>query len=322
MPRKPRIEFSGAFYHVLSRGNNRQPIFLNPSDYKNFLACLKGTRERYLFILYAYVLMPNHFHLLLETIQTPLSRIMLSLLTKYVKLFNPLHKRIGHLFQSRYKAILCQKDAYLLELVRYLHLNPVRAGLVNLPSEWLWSSHAEYLGIKDSGLRLESGFVLEQFSKDLGQVRTSFTNFVAEGFGERHREDYYPTESFPFLGEKTFLEEVLPKTDELCRKVASFLVSLRLSLENLAKVIMRHLGISVQELVAPSRTKEIAEARALFAFVASRYARHRNSQIARFLNLSESAISREQQRFETKLLKEKRFQKIIQNVIQRKKKSI
>jgi len=141
MPRKPRVEFPGAFYHVLSRGNNRQEIFLNSSDYQDFLTCLRIIQERYPFTLYAYVLLPNHFHLLLETKEVTLSRIMLSLLTRYVKLFNQRYRRVGHLFQGRYKAILCQKDAYLLELVRYLHLNPVRAKLVNSPSEWFWSSH-------------------------------------------------------------------------------------------------------------------------------------------------------------------------------------
>lgn len=320
MPRKPRIEFLGAFYHVLSRGNNRQTIFPKLSDYKDFLTCLKATNEQYPFLLYAYVLMPNHFHLLLEAKEIPLSRVMLSLLTRYVKLFNLRHQRVGHLFQSRYKAILCQKDTYLLELVRYLHLNPVRVGLVNSPGEWVWSSHREYLGIAKSGLKLETGFVLGQFGKDLDSVRKSFADFVHQGTSQGHFANYYPPESFPLLGEKTFLRGILSKTEELRRRIETSLNPLRLPLESLAKVITDYLGIATVDLLAPGKRKEISEARALLAFVASRYARQKNSKIARFLNLSESAVSREQRRFERKLLQEDRFQRIIQEIIQEAKK--
>ena len=127
MARKPRIEFPGAFYHIIVRGNNRQKIFADDEDYKYFLGRLNHYKERFKFVLFAYVLMPNHIHLLLETGEVPLSRIMQSLQFTYTQKFNRRHKKVGHLFQGRYKAILCQKESYLLELIRYIVLNPVRA---------------------------------------------------------------------------------------------------------------------------------------------------------------------------------------------------
>ena len=127
MARKPRVQFPSAFYHVIARGNQRQDIFLSDEDYKNYLGFAAHYHERYDFTLYAYVLMTNHLHMLIEIGKTNLSKIMQVLQFRYSRYFNDKYGKVGHLFQGRYKAILCQKDAYLLELVRYLHLNPVRA---------------------------------------------------------------------------------------------------------------------------------------------------------------------------------------------------
>ena len=149
MARKPRIEFPGAFYHVIVRGNNRQKIFADDEDYKYFLGRLNHYKERFKFVLFAYVLMPNHIHLLLETGEVPLSRIMQSLQFTYTQKFNRRHKKVGHLFQGRYKAILCQKESYLLELIRYIVLNPVRARLVKRPVDWRWNSYFDLLRLKE-----------------------------------------------------------------------------------------------------------------------------------------------------------------------------
>ncbi|MEW5706922.1 MAG: transposase [Actinomycetota bacterium] len=128
MARKPRIEFAGVLYHVIARGNNKQVVFNTAEDYLYYLDRLRVAKEQYNFCLYSYCLMPNHVHLFIRTKETPLSHIMLMVQTSYAKYYNRKTKRVGHLFQNRYKAILCDIDAYLLELVRYIHLNPVRAG--------------------------------------------------------------------------------------------------------------------------------------------------------------------------------------------------
>ncbi len=129
MARKPRIEFHGAFYHVITRGNQRQKIFKDKQDYIRYLAILSDYKERYKYFLYAYVLMNNHVHLLIQTQETPLSKILQGINQRYTIYFNRKYKTIGHLFQGRYKAILCDKDEYLLTLVKYIHNNPVRAGI-------------------------------------------------------------------------------------------------------------------------------------------------------------------------------------------------
>jgi REP element-mobilizing transposase RayT len=126
MPRHPRVHAEGLLYHVMARGNDGQKIFLRQSDYQAFVEALRTVRQRYPFSLYAYVLMSSHFHLLLEVHRFPTARILQSLLTGYVRRFNKIHHRRGHLFEGRYKAIVCDRDSYLLELVRYIQLNPVR----------------------------------------------------------------------------------------------------------------------------------------------------------------------------------------------------
>ena len=136
----------------MARGNNGYAVFLVPADYEAFLQALQTTRECYLFALSAYVLMPNHFHLLLEVGAASTGRMMQALLTGYARRFNRIHRRHGHVFQGQYKAIVCERESYLLELVRYIHLNPVRAGLLKRPGDWQWSGPGEYLGTVKRGL--------------------------------------------------------------------------------------------------------------------------------------------------------------------------
>lgn len=144
MPRKPRIEFQGALYHVIARGNHRQNIFFDDNDRNRYLSTIEKSKSKFNFSIYAFVLMSNHVHLLIETSTIPLSKIMQSLHTSYTQYFNLKHNKSGHLFQGRYKAILCQKDSYLLQLVRYIHQNPIRAKIVESPDDYQWSSHHAY----------------------------------------------------------------------------------------------------------------------------------------------------------------------------------
>jgi putative transposase len=146
MARKPRVHFSGALCHVIARGNQRQDIFLDDTDLQTYLTYLSENKLKFSLHLYAYALMKNHLHLLLEVNEVALSQAMQILQFRYTRYFNKRYKKVGHLFQGRYKAILCDKDRYLLELVRYIHLNPVRAGVVESPENYPWTGHLEYLG--------------------------------------------------------------------------------------------------------------------------------------------------------------------------------
>lgn len=152
MPRLPRIHYPDAVYHVMSRGVDKRLIFLSDTDREIFLAYLRGVLAEDKIALFSYCLMGNHFHLLLAVSGTPLCLAMHKLLTRYSLYFNRVHDRVGHLFQSRYTALLCRDLAYLIQLAAYINLNPVRAGLAAEPSAWQWSSHDEL--VKGAGRML------------------------------------------------------------------------------------------------------------------------------------------------------------------------
>ena len=145
MARRPRLLAPGILYHVIVRGNQRQKTFLSDGDYQAYLERLGRYRKSLGVTVYAYCLMPNHVHLLVETGAHPLSRFMQGLQQTYTQYFNRKHRKVGHLFQGRYKAIVCDKDEYLLSLVRYIHLNPIRANMVRKLDQYPYSGHRHYL---------------------------------------------------------------------------------------------------------------------------------------------------------------------------------
>jgi putative transposase len=213
MARKPRIEYPGAFFHIIVRGNNRENVFRDSGDYVRYLGkfahfCREGDIR-----LYAYCLMPNHIHLLIEMGEVSLSKVLQRFHTWYTQYFNRRHDRVGHLFQGRYKAIICDKDAYLLELVRYIHLNPVRAGLVDSPEDYPWSSHRVYLGIDKSEV-IDPSFVLKQFSGGLSAARRSYESFVMEGSKQGRRDDLYKVSDQRILGDEAFHKEVFRRRED------------------------------------------------------------------------------------------------------------
>ena len=199
MARKPRIEFPGAFYHVVSRGNQRQNIFHDKSDHLAYLNRLEHYRKKYRVTVYAFILMSNHVHLLVETKDAPLTKFMQGLQFTYTQYYNRKYSKVGHLFQGRYKAILCDRDAYLLELVRYLHLNPARMKRSVDPWKYQWSSHRAYMG-DVSPVEIETPSILGQFGRREGQARRSYLRFMKEGRGIVHEGKYYETIDQRVLG--------------------------------------------------------------------------------------------------------------------------
>ena len=167
MARKPRVYYPGALYHVTLRGNAGQAIFFDNRDRTRFYLLLQEGIERFRHRIHAFCLMSNHVHLAIQVGDIPLSRIMQNLSFRYTRWINWRQNRSGHLFQGRYKAVLVDADAYLLELTRYIHLNPVRAGIVKEPEDSPWSSHRAYLG-REVISWLTTDWVLSQFSKRVG----------------------------------------------------------------------------------------------------------------------------------------------------------
>ena len=190
MPRKPRIEIAGGLYHVIARGNNRRKIFRSHEDYLRFTSILAQQKLKLPFYLYAYCLMPNHVHLLIEMQDDAISRIMQRVLTSYSQYHNRKYKKIGHLFQGRYKSILCQTDRYLGELVRYNHLNPVRARMVKRPEDYEYSGHRAYLGLDKTGL-VDAEPVLRHFGASRKRAVEAYIQFVESSLGEKSQDDYY-----------------------------------------------------------------------------------------------------------------------------------
>jgi len=188
MPRKPRLHFEGAFYHVTTRGNNQQKIFFNDSDRKKYLYFLRKAKEKFHFRLHAYILMQNHVHLIIETSeQGTISEIMHWLNTNYTKYFNWAHEKIGHLFQGRFHSALIDKDAYLLEVSRYVHLNPVRAGLLKHPKNYKWSSYSIYINGSEDNF-IEKNLILSMISDKVNSHTNLYREFVETGIGEDSRE--------------------------------------------------------------------------------------------------------------------------------------
>lgn len=181
MARPLRLQYPGALYHVTARGNERKPTFRSDKDRETFLAVLAKTVERQRLILHAYVLMDNHYHLLLETREANLARALRDLNGVYTASFNRTHRRVGHLFQGRYKAILVEKENYLLELSRYIHLNPVRALMGVRLSRYRWSSYLDYIGRRESPEWLTREEVLRYWGSRRAGCEARYQRFVEEG---------------------------------------------------------------------------------------------------------------------------------------------
>ncbi|TAN41957.1 MAG: addiction module toxin RelE [Nitrospirae bacterium] len=184
MARPLRIEIPGAVYHVTSRGNARETIFPDENDCSDFLDTLCSIVKRYSWILHAYCLMGNHYHLLVETTEGNLSKGMRQLNGVYTQRFNRRHQRVGHILQGRYKAILVDKDSYLLELCRYVVLNPVRAGLAKSPGDWGWSSYNATIGKNIKVSCLTTDWILLQFGEKRENAVQRYREFVRSGMSE------------------------------------------------------------------------------------------------------------------------------------------
>lgn len=205
MAHRPRLFAAGVLYHVIVRGNQRQKIFTSDSDYRAYTERLARYRKKYNYVLHAYCLMPNHVHLLVESSEHPLAKFMQGLQQSYSQYFNLKHRKTGHVFEGRYKAILCQEDAYLLQLIHYIHLNPVRAGMVRSPERYRHSGHDTYLQGKATET-IDPRRVLLMLGG-----KPAYRSFVQDGLSEGHKEEYYAVEDQRFLGGKGFGGSLLKK---------------------------------------------------------------------------------------------------------------
>jgi REP element-mobilizing transposase RayT len=206
MARPLRIEFSGALYHVTSRGDRREPIFEDDEDRQRFLLVLAEVVDRFNWLCHAYCLMTNHYHLVIETPDGNLSKGMRHLNGVYTQASNRRHKRTGHLFQGRFKGILVDKESYLLEVARYVVLNPVRAGMVKEPQAWEWSSFRAMVGDIPSPGWLATDGLLAMFSKQRATARKRYRQFVVDRMGTSGLWDGLRQQIY--LGDEKFVERM------------------------------------------------------------------------------------------------------------------
>jgi REP element-mobilizing transposase RayT len=207
MARPMRIEYDGAVYHVTSRGNARKAIYKDTADRENFLEVLRKVNIRYNWLCHVYCLMNNHYHLVIETPDGNLSRGMRQLNGVYTQLLNKRHNRVGHIFQGRYKAILIQKETHLLEVCRYVVINPVRARSVQKPEDWLWSSYCGTMGIGKAHPAVTTDWILGQFGTRRKEAQRRYRAFVEAGIGRKGIWEEVRGQSL--LGEAGFAENLM-----------------------------------------------------------------------------------------------------------------
>ncbi len=322
MPRTARIDAPGALHHIICRGIERRQIFQDNADRNNFINRLSTILKQTSTYCYAWALIPNHFHLLLRTGKEPIATVMRRLLTGYAVSYNRRHRRSGHLFQNRYKSILCQEDPYLLELVRYLHLNPLRAGVVSSLKEldrYPYSGHSRLMGkIKDQWQDVDT--VLALFGKKRYAAQKKYREFVEKGMLEgkkpeltggglirsvggwgvlksMRRMDVHFKSDERILGDSDFVDTVLQDAAEKMERKYR-LKATGYDFNTLVKRVSGIFKIEVKQLLSPSKQPERVMARSVLSYWAVRELGISGTAVGEKLGLSQSAVSRAVQRGE------------------------
>jgi len=320
MPRQSRIDAPGALHHVIIRGIERTVIFRDDQDRESFLDRLGEILMESSTPCYAWSLLSNHAHFLFRTGRIPLARVMRRLLTGYAVSFNRRHFRHGHLFQNRYKSILCEEDAYLKELVRYIHLNPLRAGLVEDLKElgsYPNSGHSVLMSKKKRGWQ-DRDYVLRYFGKGEREAKNSYLSFVSEGVGAGRRPELVGgglvrcvggwkglkelrdsgervRGDERILGGSEFVERVLRESNEEWER-KSLLRQRGVDLNRLLDRVADHFGVGIEDLKSVSKIPAIANARTVLCYLGVRKLGLTSASIAKELGMSPSAVSKAIQR--------------------------
>jgi REP element-mobilizing transposase RayT len=289
--RQPRLEFENALYHVIVRGLERRSIFRDDEDRQAYLDRLADLPARHGVRISAFCLMSNHVHLAVQTGRAPLSRVMGQLQTAYAVSFNRRHDRVGPVFQGRYRALLVERDTHLLALVRYVHLNPVRAGLVSRPEDFPWSSHPLYL--KGGARWLASDEVLGMLGSSKATARRAFERFVNGSSASEYDPDGATADSV--LGGERFVRRSLRSAG----REDLWLRSLRL--ESVAQEVAAREGVEPAAMAGPGRARALSRARTLCALVARDLASIPVARTARFFRRDPSTVSRDLSRMDREL---------------------
>lgn len=274
MARKPRVEFPGALYHVIVRGNNRERVFFLQAEKEKYLDLLRIYKKKYGFKLYAYVVLDNHAHLLIEMTGTPLSKIMQGVQQVYTMYYNEKYDRVGHVFQQRYKAGICQKESYLFTLIRYIHKNPMRAGAAE-GLDYEWSSHRHYL-VPGKDRLVDVNFVLRQFADKPDEAIGLYLDFMGEETGPENDSidvtEYYITEEIDNKDEPRAVKKIL-------------------EFDQVLALVNKISGLPDEIIRSGRRTSDVVAARKLFVYLAYRYCSKKQAEISAYLGVTNSAVT-------------------------------
>lgn len=293
MSRPLRLEYPGAFYHVLARGNERKEIFCDDEDRVFFLDLMNEAASRWALSVHAYALMTNHYHILLETKAGKLSLPMRHINGVYTQFFNRKHHRVGHLFQGRFKALLVDKENYLLSLSRYIHQNPVKAGMVNSALDYFWSSYRAYMGLTRIPEWLNTQDTLGEFGETLDSQRRNYQIFVDHVDHDHEKSDPFKNVFGQLvLGSKQYLESVKERIAKLgktgrehpCRKA----LELNLPPERIVGEVCRVFGVNRQSLIGGRQRNMARPAAMLYLRDKSRLTLN---EIARIFSVDYTAVS-------------------------------
>ncbi len=283
MPRQPRIHVPGGLYHAVLRGNHRNPIFGGSEDYLRFEEIVARAVERYGARLFAYCWMTNHVHLAVQIAEAPLGAEISVIASRYARAKQRAQATTGHLFERRYQARLIDADRYLLALVRYIHLNPVRARMVAAPGDYRWSSHHAYLGAPcPVWLHIEP--VLETLSPSADAARAAYRRFMAEAPAVTERAELDPVAPSSRKNRSTRDPPAVPAPVP-CRTRSPR------TLDDIATEVARAHGITMEDLRSARRYRPLVQARVELVRRALREGVANLSQVARYLNRSPSTLS-------------------------------
>jgi REP element-mobilizing transposase RayT len=305
MARKPRLHVEGGFYHVILRGNGGEKIFFSEHDRNRLYLLIQEGIVRFKYRLHGYCLMTNHIHLIIQVGNLPLSKIVQNISFRYTKYINKKKKRIGHLFQGRYKAVLIDADTYLLELVRYIHNNPVRAGMVKNALDYKWSSHQPYLG-KQKIPFLTMDLVLGQFGKTVGLSRKKFKQYVERKSGEGQQAEFYKgIHDTRVLGDENFAEKVLQQK----------LTFKKPSLQRIVQQVCKQFGVQEKELKKPGRQRKMSEFRGIIGWLAKQLEATSLTEVSTHFNRDLATMSRAVRKIEERYARSEDAQNLLDDLI-------
>ena len=258
MPRSPRYHAPGAVHHVMIRGNQGRPIFFSDEDRCKCCLLLQEGIERFGHRIHAFCLMKNHIHLAIQEGDDGLSKAIQNFSFRYAQRVNRIRKEVGHVFQGRFKAVRVDSRKYLLQLVRYIHLNPVRAGMVKKPEEYKWSGHNAYMG-KDPLVWLERDYILSNLSDERSEAIRQYNEFIYAGIEVDPEFDFETGSQAGILGDDNFIKEVLKEVDsKRCQEE-------RVTVSELIKELCSRYKVSSHELASSSKLKELSHVRGMLA---------------------------------------------------------